>query len=119
MTQFQNALGELITFLSWLAPTQNVDGTDIDYSLSYRLYVDSLPVMTFPGTLNPDGRYQFALADVPALGSEGVYELKLTAFPEGTDLDIKPELESDPSNAISITTIVVIIPKGPSDLRGD
>lgn len=119
MTQFKNALGELITFLSWLAPTQNVDGTDIDYALTYRLYVDAQPVMTFPGTLNPDGRYQFPLADVAALSSEGAHELTLTAFPEGIDLEAEPERESDPSNAITITTVVIVVPKGPSDLRGD
>lgn len=119
MTEFRNALGELLTFLSWLAPTQNVDGTDIDYALSYRLYVDATPVMTFPGTLNPDGRYQFPLADVPAISEPGTYTLKLTAFPDGVDLEQEPERESDPSNELAVTTLVIVVPKGPSDLRGD
>lgn len=119
MTEFRNALGELITLLSWLAPTQNTDGTSIDYALSYRLYVDAQPVATFPGTLNPDGRYQFPLADVPALEEPGTYLLTLTAFPEGVDLELEPGRESDPSGELAITSVTIIVPKGPSDLRGD
>ena len=119
MIQFKNALGELLTLLSWLAPTQNTDGTAIDYELSYRLYVDAQPVMTLPGTLNPDGRYSFPLADVPALEEPGVYELTLTAFPQGVDLELEPERESGESNALLITTVVVTVPKEPSDLRGE
>ncbi|UCE39321.1 MAG: hypothetical protein JSW00_08910 [Thermoplasmata archaeon] len=116
MLEFRNALGELITLLTWLAPTQNVDGSDIDYALTYRLYVDAAPVSTFPGSLNPDGRYQYPLADVAALSVPGEYALTLTAFPEGTDLETKPELESDQSNAITITAILVRVPKEPTDL---
>lgn len=116
MLEFRNALGEVITFLTWLAPTLNVDGSDIDYALTYRLYVDAAPVSTFPGSLNPDGRYQYPLADVAALDAAGEYVLTLTAFPEGTDLDAKPELESDQSNAITISAVLVRVPKEPADL---
>jgi hypothetical protein len=116
MLEFRNALGEVITLLAWLAPTQNVDGTDIDYALTYRLYVDAAPVSTFPGSLNPQGRYTYPLADVAALQAAGEYVLTLTAFPEGVDLEAEPGQESDESNAVTLTVVVVRVPKGPTDL---
>lgn len=115
MIIFKNELGTIITMLSWLAPTQNTDGSNIDYALTYQLYVDGAPVMVFPGTLNPDGKYTFLLQDVPALQEAGSYIVELTAFPEGLDLSEFPERESDKSGSIVIVTIVVIRPKGPSD----
>ncbi len=84
--------------LTWQAPTENEDGSEIHYVLAYNLYVNSEPVLTFPGSLNEDGSYSFPLADVPALSTPGEYEITLTAYEDG-----KPERESDPSNAVVFT----------------
>ena len=112
MIIFKNSQGVLLTLLSWTAPTQDTDGNEILYSMSYQLYVDSVAILTFPGTLNPDGRYQFPIADVPALQVPGEYSLTLTAFP-----DESPELESDPSNSVSLFVMVAIVnPKAPADV---
>jgi hypothetical protein len=115
MIIFKNELNAIITMLSWLAPTENTDGTPIDYSLTYQLYINGAATMVFPGTLNPDGKYTFLLQDVPALQEEGSYTIELTAFREGVDLSEFPELESDKSGSIIVTTVLVIRPKGPSD----
>lgn len=98
------------TTLKWQAPTENEDGTDIDYPLAYNLYVDDEPVLTFPGTLNDDGMYSFPLADVPALSVPGDYTLSLTAFEDG-----KPERESDHSGTIIVTRLPAD-PNAPRDL---
>lgn len=82
--------------ITWTAPTQNVDGTPIDYALAYRLYVDGSPVADFPGSLNTDGRYEMLYADVPAIGL-GSHAITMTAFRQ----DI-PELESDQSNVVEV-----------------
>ena len=116
MLIFKNEQNAIIEALTWTAPTENVDGTPIDYALTYRLYVDDVPTSTFPGTLNETGSYSYPLADVAAVGSPGSYVVALTAFPEGVDLDQEPERESDPSNAITITAVEVVRPKGPADL---
>jgi hypothetical protein len=115
MIIFKNELGTIITMLSWLAPTENVDGTPINYALTYQLYINGAATMVFPGSLNPDGKYEFPLADVPALQESGSYTLELTAFKEGVDLEQNPLMESEKSNSILIMTVVVIRPKGPSD----
>jgi hypothetical protein len=49
--------------LSWRAPTENVDGTPIDYELNYELGFDlpdgSTQVMvTLPEALNPEGLFE-------------------------------------------------------------
>lgn len=53
--------------LTWQAPTENVDGTPIDYELVYDLGVTQgglwEVIAQFPGTLNPDGTYSAPLAD--------------------------------------------------------
>jgi len=99
--------GNAITNLTWTAPTENTDGSPIDYELAYNLYIDGVQALAFPGTLNPDGRYSFAAADVPQLQEPGTYELTLTAF--NTNV---PDIESDPSNALTLT--VVAVPLAPT-----
>lgn len=118
MVIFKNELGGIITIISWIAPTQNTDGTTIDYPLAYQLYIDDAATMVLPGTLNGD-RYEFKLADVPALQSPGSYTLTLTAFPEGVDLEQEPLRESGKSNALVVLTLTVTVPKEPSDLASE
>lgn len=88
--------------LSWTAPTENTDGTPIDYALAYELgwRIDPAaafePVASFPGQLNPDGSYR---ADIPAFNFPGdqVFQLALNAFRQDA-----PQLKSDWSNAIEV-----------------
>jgi len=54
--------------LSWTAPTENVDGSPIDYPLAYTLGIGDpggpyTEVASFPGALNPDGMYEAPLPD--------------------------------------------------------
>lgn len=116
MLIFKNSQNAIVENLTWSAPTENTDGTAIDYALTYQLYIDDQATSTFPGTLNETGLYSYRLADVAALAAPGSYSLTLTAFPEGVDLATEPERESDPSNAIVITAIEVVRPKNPADL---
>ena len=67
------------TKLSWTAPTENVDGSPIDYALSYELQEDDVPIISFPGSLNPDGTYSVLLADVPTF-TRGDHNLTLEAI---------------------------------------
>jgi hypothetical protein len=116
MLTFKDETNTVRTNLKWTAPTENTDGTAIDYALTYRLYIDDVVAMTFPGTLNGDGVYYFPLADVGAITEPGSYTFELTAFPEGVDLDQEPERESAKSNAVVVQAILAIVPKGPTDL---
>jgi hypothetical protein len=88
------------TKLSWTAPTLNTDGSAITQSLTYTLYRHNndviLSVLSFPGTLNPDGQYEFLLEDIASFNTDGVYTLSLTATDEDGD-------ESDHSNTIEVT----------------
>jgi len=118
MVIFKNELGGIITIISWLAPTENTDGTAIDYPLAYQLYINDVATMVLPGTLNGE-RYEFALADVPAMQSPGNYTLTLTAFPEGVDLEQEPLRESGKSNALVVLTLSVTVPKEPADLSSE
>ena len=93
MSYFKNGV-EVFNF-KWTAPTANTDGSPITQALTYNLYVDGTPVLTFPGTLNPDGTYSFPIADVSAMAIDAVYSLYLTAMDEDGD-------ESDPSNTITV-----------------
>lgn len=57
------------TEIRWQAPTENVDGTAIDYELAYELGVrdaggEIIPKAVFPGRLNPDGSYSQATSEV-------------------------------------------------------
>jgi hypothetical protein len=79
----------------WRAPTQNVDGSAIDYNLAYELEVDGEAVVTFPGTLNPNGLYSAEFADMPPIVGEA--EIALRAF----DTD-NPRRKSAPSQTIQV-----------------
>jgi len=94
--------------LSWTAPDTNTDGTPIDYALSYNMYVDGTINSSFPGSLNPDGRYEIPFADT-AIGNEGTFNITLTAFNQTF-----PEAESDPSAPLEVTFAPV--PLAPTDL---
>lgn len=88
--------------LSWTAPTENTDGSAIDYALAYELgwRIDPAaafePVASFPGTLNQDGTYT---ADIPnfSFPADTVFQLALNAFRQDA-----PELKSDWSNTIEV-----------------
>lgn len=92
---YQDDQGNPRTSISWNAPTQNTDGSPITDQLTYNLYVDNVNTASFPGTLNPDGKYSFLLADLPVISQPGSYQFELTAQDESGD-------ESDRSNAITI-----------------
>lgn len=68
------------TTIRWQAPTQNVDGSLIDYELAYELYVDAEPVATFPGRLNPDGTYEQDVVDLFPDTTFAAYDVALKAF---------------------------------------
>lgn len=68
------------TVLRWQAPTENEDGSPIDYELGYELYVDGEATATFPGRLNPDGTYEQAVIDLFANTLYASYEVALKAF---------------------------------------
>jgi hypothetical protein len=86
--------------LSWQAPTENEDGTPIDYELVYHLGVEdpldgSFEVVAeFPGDLNPDGTYQTDLSQFSF--GDGQHTIALRAV--RADL---PTLVSAWSNAIT------------------
>jgi hypothetical protein len=70
----------MIKTFTWNAPTARVDGTPLSPSeISYRLYIDGVAIVDFPGSLNPDGSYSFKrdfshgryVATITALDSEG------------------------------------------------
>jgi hypothetical protein len=115
---FQDQLNVIITLLSWLAPTENIDGTTIDYALSYQIYVDNQPALIMEGSFNPDtSRFEFPLADIPALNAAGTYQIHLTALPTGVDLSQNPERESTPSDSITVIVTAVPVPACPCDVR--
>lgn len=87
--------------LNWTAPTENTDGTTIDYGLAYELGV-GVPggpytaVASFPGTLNPDGKYSAPLPDL-GLDDDVSYGIVLNAFNT-----LAPDLKSDWSGEVEI-----------------
>ncbi len=84
--------------LYWTAPTENTDGTAIDYELNYNLLVDGTAVASFPGSLNADGTYELQFADLAyEFTPEQEYTLALTAFSVAT-----PERESAPSGSVTV-----------------
>lgn len=98
------------TRIRWVAPTENIDGTPIDYQLAYNLYVNDALTASFPGTLNPTGEYQFLFEELATpLPKEQTHEIALTAF--STD---NPARESEKTPAIEV--IFYGIPKAPFDL---
>ena len=86
------------TKIRWRAPTENTDGTPITYALAYNLYVNDLLVTSFPGTLNPDGEYQFLFSELGApLAPEQTHTVALTAFSTAN-----PTRESAKSAAVEV-----------------
>ena len=88
------------TQLKWTAPTTNTDGSDIVGGLTYNLYLWDAGVagaiLSFPGSLNPDGQYGFPLDQIAAFDTDRVYDLSLTAVDDDGD-------ESDHSNHTEVT----------------
>lgn len=100
------------THLKWQAPTENTDGTPIDYALDYELGRESngdfVPLAVFPGTLNQDGSYSAPLADFAL--DYGTHTMALRAINRD-----KPHLISEWSNSISFT-LSTETPKAPFGL---
>ena len=92
---------------SWTAPTQNTDGSDIVGNLAYTMILGGEDFLSFPGTLNPDGKYYESTVDMNLPKGSSVVEL--VAF--YTD---SPALRSDPSNSLEII-VGVADPKPPLD----
>lgn len=79
----------------WSAPTEREDGTPLDVAEigGYRLYIDGSAVVDMPGSLNPDGQYEFQ-RDF----SHGQYVAEITCIDtEGR--------ESDKSNSVPFVVI--------------
>ena len=83
------------TEFSWNAPTTNTDGSAVTEALSYTLQVDGSDFLSFPGTLNADGKYHEDTANM-ALPA-GSFSITLTAFYVDA-----PALVSNPSNAVTV-----------------
>jgi hypothetical protein len=86
--------------IKWSAPTQDVEGNTITQEMAYNLYRSDQqgPVASFPGTLNPDGKYQITFDEVGATWPKGeTVDIGLTAF-----YTAKPEIESALSSLVSI-----------------
>jgi len=111
MLIFRNELNAIITALSWLAPSENVDGTVIDYELNYILYVNGTACMTVQVT-------DYQLSAIHCLQAPGTYTIAVSAYPRHVDIAVNPGLESDLSNEIQITADEVKRPKAPTDLSG-
>ena len=86
----------------WNAPTERTDGSPIDGPLTYNLYIGGVQLVTFPGSLNPDGSYEFKREF-----SHGEYVATITALDDGG-------LESEHSNSVNFT--VQSAPKAPTSL---
>lgn len=93
----------------WSAPTQNTDGSPIDYDLAYNMYVNGVVTASFPGTLNPDGTYEALFADLPAFPKNQVLTVALSAFATSN-----PARESAPSTSVEVE--FVGIPSAPFGL---
>lgn len=83
------------TEFSWTAPTENTDGSPIAGDLSYTLMVDDVDFLSFPGTLNPDGRFSEDTVDMNL--PLGPFSITLKSFYISA-----PLLVSVPSNALDI-----------------
>ncbi len=79
----------------WTAPTKNTDGSDVEGDLSYTLTVDEADFLSFPGTLNPDGKFFESTANMNL--PDGASTVALKAFYLSA-----PSLVSKPSNAMDI-----------------
>lgn len=101
--------------MSWTAPTTNVDGTPITYELEYEVGLltadqgDYEPIVTIPGTLRTDERYEAPIADLELLAGEHVMALRSFAKDD-------PEWMSEWSEPVTFA-ISDEIPNAPLDLR--
>ena len=84
--------------ITWQAPTENEDGSAIDYELGYELYVDGEASATFPGRLNPDGTYEQEVSTLFPDTVYASYTVQLKAF----RID-QPDLKSGLSNAVVLS----------------
>jgi hypothetical protein len=72
------------TQMTWQAPTQNVDGTPIDYVLNYEVGLEDAngqlqPSMVIPGQLQDGGDYTAPIADL-GLAAGSTYRIALRTF---------------------------------------
>lgn len=111
MIIFRNELNAIITVLSWLAPSENVDGSVIDYELNYIVYVNGTACMTVQVT-------EYQLSAINCVQAPGEYRVAVSAYPRHVDIAVNPTLESDLSNEIVIRAEEVKRPKAPTDLSG-
>lgn len=101
--------------LSWTAPTENVDGSPIDYDLNYEVGLvdidtgDIVPIMTLPGSLNPDGRYEAPIDEL--MLNPGDYTLALRAYEKGNE-----SRESAWSDS-RVNFALMTVPTAPLDLK--
>jgi len=101
------------TRVTWTAPTENEDGTPIDYELSYdvgKKLADGsfVPIYTTPGSLNPDGTYEAPIAEMGF--EDGKHEIAMRAF----RVDV-PTLRSVWSNTVQFE-VEVNKPGAPLDV---
>jgi len=72
--------------LVWTAPTENTDGSPIDYVLNYTLGItpdgtgEPEEVASFPGTLSENGKYTAPLSDMGSWEAGQKVSLYLRAF---------------------------------------
>jgi len=95
------------TEFKWTAPTQNTDDSDIVGDLSYIMTLNGEDFLSFPGTLNPDGKFFESTENMNL--PDGASSIALKAF----YVD-QPNLVSDPSNSLDII-VGVTQPKPPLD----
>lgn len=98
----------------WTAPTKNVDGTPITYSLDYDFEAREVGgtfavIFTTPGHLNPDGKYTAPISDMPFFELGKSYEVGLVAVNHAAPAD-----RSVRSNTVSFT-LVDTTPQPPLD----
>lgn len=86
----------------WNAPTERTDGSPLEGPISYNLYINDVGIVSFPGSLNPDGSYEFK-REFP----HGDYVAEITAVDDGG-------LESSKSNSVPFT--VRSAPAAPANL---
>jgi len=98
--------------ISWLAPIENTDGTAITEPLSYRMLVDGVDFLDFPGTLNADGKYEEYTTSMN-LPSNEVLSITLKAFYASN-----PDIISIPSNVIEVM-LGVAAPNAPLELSAE
>ena len=92
--------------LHWQAPTENTDGTPIDYELDYELGVDEVPTVTMVGSLQEDGTFR---APLNLMSFEvGTYALQLRAINRD-----QPEFISGWSNSIPLEVLADPVPAAP------